>query len=669
MCGIIALFSFKNHDLNLSKLDEMADNVKHRGPDGEGYALFSLETENLKLFYGNDTPRNVITSNTNYTPKERYQKISSQRYQTALAHRRLSIIDLSPSGHQPMCDDSKRYWIVYNGEIYNFKDIREELKQLGYSFFSPSDTEVALKSYIAWGKECQNKFNGMWAIVIWDNIEKTFWISRDRFGVKPLYYMFHDNFFIVCSEIKSILPLLNIAPNFKEILAYILDGQSEAQPETFFDNVYRFPNGHSSLYYVRSGDRNLVFERYWDLGVPSNEKSFSKRRLYEYSEHYNDLLDDAVKIRLYADVNVGCALSGGLDSASICYLANKYKTINGHSDKLTTFSNIYKLEDEQYCDESQHIGKLVRYLGVKPIYSSLQREDILQLNDKGIWYAENCYEDLSVVALNTYSICKDHNITVALDGQGADEQLCGYQRFWYNYFYSRQKTRLEYWKSFVKGIKPKKELIDIPLKELIRFSFFGKIAKKREPKNNRFPADENNEYIEYRKKRNIIRYNDYFLTLNEIAQLTVKSNLQKQLRNMDISSMAYSVESRQPFMDYRLIKFLNDLPDAYKMYNGWTKYISRVAFDNKLPKEIVWRKDKMGWPTPYKVWIQGNILDNMVKSIEKSAIIGKFVTCKDFLRSLNQTNKPSGMELRILMRLYNVSRFEDIFINRCAVHR
>ena len=153
-----------------------------------------------------------------------------------------------------------------------FKEIREELKKIGYSFFSSTDTEVVLKSYMAWGKGCQSKFNGMWALAIWDNAKKTLWISRDRFGVKPLYYMFNDRFFIVCSEIKSIIPIIDLPPNFQEMYAFLLDGQSEANEDTFFKNVYRFPSGHSATYRTKNGLKELEFDKYWELEQPQNDK-------------------------------------------------------------------------------------------------------------------------------------------------------------------------------------------------------------------------------------------------------------------------------------------------------------------------------------------------------------------------------------------------------------
>jgi asparagine synthase (glutamine-hydrolysing) len=447
MCGIIAIVSFNNHRHNMSKMPEMTGMIRHRGPDDEGYAFFGLDADGYMIYYGDDTPGNVITSEFKYSPKERF-KYPGDQYTIALAHRRLSIIDLTSAGHQPMCDESGRFWIVYNGEIYNFRDIRSELARNGYSFLSNSDTEVILKAYIEWGDDCQKRFNGMWAITIWDNLKKKLWISRDRLGVKPLYYSFSENFFVVCSEVKSILPISGLEPNYREIYAYLLDGPSESHPETFFRGVYRFPSGHSAAFYPAKQEKYLKFKKFWELGSPNEDHCFSEKKLEEYAGQYYDLLNDAVRIRLYADVTVGCALSGGLDSSSITYLANKIMEGNGNNGRVITVSNIYRNEDEKYCDESSYIDIMVNYLNVESHRSVPEKKDILLLNDRGLWHEENCYDKFNVSAFNTYQICRDNAIKVTLDGQGADEQLGGYKRFWYSYFFSRPKTRFEYFRSY-----------------------------------------------------------------------------------------------------------------------------------------------------------------------------------------------------------------------------
>jgi len=654
MCGIIAIVSFKNHGHNLSKMDEMAKVMKHRGPDDEGYVLFDVKSNSYNIFCGDDTPQNVIGSQLKYAPKIQY-KYPSNNFTVGFAHRRLSIIDLTASGHQPMCDETERYWIVYNGEVYNFKDIRKELESNGYVFFSNTDVEVVLKSYMAWGPKCQNKFNGMWAFAIWDNVQKTLWISRDRVGVKPLYYMFHDDFFILCSELKCLMPIINLQPNLREIYACLLDGPSEIHPETIIEKAYRFPVGNSAIFKTNSGDRNLIFEKYWELSFPSEERTFSTKKLKELSEQYYYLLEDAVRIRHYADVKVGCALSGGLDSSSISYLADRIVNKNGKTGEVVTVSNVYREEDEKYCDESEYIDIMVKHLNVKSFRDTPENKDILLLNDRGLWHEENCYDKFNVSAFNTYSVSKRNGIKVTLDGQGADEQLAGYKRFWYSYFYARSKFRIEYLVSMYRRV--------IPLRIAFYYGFFNKKFILNRLENRSITIDELNS-DDFRDSRNVLSPKDYFTAVNVATHWSTNYSLKKLLRQIDSNSMAWSIESRQPFMDYRLVEFLNALPDVYKMHGGWTKYISRIAFKDKLPESITWRKDKMGWPAPLKEWIRGDILDEMNKSITQSQLLqelnSKYKYEYEPLHG-NNLGKLQGKTLRHFIRLYNVSRVGKLF--------
>jgi asparagine synthase (glutamine-hydrolysing) len=633
-------------------MDVMAKMIKHRGPDDEGYALFDVKSNIYKIFYGDDTPQNVIGSKLKFAPKVKYQ-YPSEDFTIGLAHRRLSIIDLSDAGHQPMSDETGRFWIAYNGEVYNFRDIRSDLVKKGYSFFSNSDTEVILKAYIEWAGDCQEKFNGVWAITIWDNLEKKLWISRDRLGVKPLYYLFTDNFFVVCSEVKSILPISGIEPNYREISAYLIDGPSESHPETFFRGVYRFPSGYSATYYPDKKERELKFKMFWELGAFNEDYSFSEKKLEEYAEQYNYLLEDAVRLRLYADVKVGCALSGGLDSSSISFLADRIVNENGKAGEVVTVSNVYMEEDEKYCDESKYIDIMVKHLNVKSFRDTPEKSDVLSVNDRGLWHEENCYGGLNVSAFNTYSVSKQNGIKVTLDGQGADEQLAGYRRFWYNYYYSRPKKRVEYFKSLFSFV--------LPLRSTLYYSMFNKSIRNRRLRERDRSLDKILN-IDYRYSRNVMFPDNCLTSVNAATHWSTKNSLKKLLRQIDSNSMAWSIESRQPFMDYRLVEFLNALPDVYKMHGGWTKYISRIAFNGKLPDKIIWRKDKMGWPMPLKEWIRGDNLDRMNRSIGESNLLQELKSKYkyEYLHE-NNSGELQGLVLRHFLRLYNVSRVGKLF--------
>lgn len=651
MCGIVAIISFNNHRHNLSRLEEMAGMIRHRGPDDEGYALFDLNSDNYNIYYGGDTPESVIESELKFAPKKRYQ-YPSDVFSVGLAHRRLSIIDLSSAGHQPMCDENGRYWIVYNGEIYNFVEIREELKKLGFSFFSNTDTEVILKAYIAWGDECQNRFNGMWACTIWDNREKNLWISRDRFGVKPLYYMFNNNFFMVFSEIKSIMPIIKLLPNYQEMYAFLLDGQSEAHPETFFENIFRFPSGHSSNYRDKCNTRELEFNQYWNLDYPTNENSFSERKLKEYSEEYYSLLKDSVKLRLYADVNVSCALSGGLDSSSITFLAHQILSEQGSNpDSLMTVSNVFN--DKRYadCDESNFIDSIVSFLNIKSFKSEPDNTQLKRENDYGLWCYENCYDFLSVVAMNTFKICKRNNIKVNLDGQGADEINAGYLKYWSNFFAARSFMSIDYLTSlFFSQLNRNQKLRAI-------LGVHNSITPGTVLEN-RFQIKVSEEF---RSRRVVSRFTG--VSVNGALYNSINFNLKHLLRNIDSYSMASSIESRQPFMDYRLISFMNSIPYNYKLHKGWTKYLARIAFKNKLPDNIVWRKDKLGWPQPSKSWISGSFGLQAWDVIKNSHFLKDLLSSNiidDDLPSIKQVPRP-------FFRLYNLARHYEIFFNNHEV--
>jgi asparagine synthase (glutamine-hydrolysing) len=449
------------------------------------------------------------------------------------------------------------------------------------------------------------------------------------------------------------MPIINLQPNFREIHAYLLNGQSETHPETFFKKAYRFPSGHSATFKANSGDRDLVFEKYWELSPSSEEKTFSTKKLKGLSEQYYYLLEDAVRIRHYADVKVGCLLSGGLDSSSLSYLADRIVNENGKAGEVVTVSNVYRGEDEKYCDESEYIDIMVKHLNVKSYREAPECKDALLINDRCLWHEENCYENFNVQALNTYSICKKNGIKVVLDGQGADEQLAGYKRFWYSYFYSRSKFRIEYLISLYSRV--------IPLKIALYYGFFNKRFITCRLENRSITIDELNSDC-FIDSRNTLSPKDYFTAVNTATHWSTNNSLKKLLRQTDSNSMALSVESRQPFMDYRLVEFLNVLPDVYKMHGGWTKYISRVAFNGKLPDRTTWRKDKMGWPTPLKEWLRGDILDGMNRSIMESNLLQELES-KYKYEYLDENNlgRLQGTVLRHFIRLYNVSRVGKLF--------
>lgn len=547
MCGITGFIS--THSIRDGIIERMTETLIHRGPDGYGY------------YYGENV---------------------------AFGHRRLSIVDLSEAGHQPM-EYADRYVITYNGEIYNHVELRNELASLGCRFMSHTDTEVILAAYDRWGAQCLNRFNGMWAFVLYDRKEQTFFISRDRFGKKPLYYARTEDVFIFGSEIKAILahPDIVTEPNVSFLNEYLQNGCKEYLNETSFEGIFRFP---SSSYFIGSSEE--LFSRFepktfWELRPNLAREPFDETKAEEYAKRYYDLLEDAVRIRLRADVKVGSALSGGLDSSSIVYLVNKLLKEQEKSELQETFSSVYKSAGTGYCDESRFIDIIAQKLGVNSHRIEPSAADIPAEHEKMIYALENPPENTLMSSWYTFKSVASTDVKVTLDGQGADEQLAGYAYYFTSYLISLP---------FRDMLREAPECITVPgARKYVLAGIAMNIFKSLFG------------YASLRSFLSLLRRQAFTLDLNDQLFHDLTHSLQTYLHYADHTSMAFSIESRMPFMDYRIVEFLASVPAVYKMHNGWTKYLARLAFDGKLPDEVNWRRDKMGWPIPEKQWFSGSL--------------------------------------------------------------
>ena len=518
--------------------------------------------------------------------------IESFEHQATLGHRRLSILDLSKRGHQPMLEESGRYGIIFNGEIYNFLEIREELVSKGHSFKSSSDTEVLLKAYLEWGPSCIPRLNGMWAFAIWDNEKQELFMSRDRYGQKPLFYADVNGKFVFASEMKAIFPFkdrLEVAEDFdwmkKNIFYY------EATEKCLIKGIKRFPAGHNGL--LKNG--KLKITRYWNtldhlVDVP---------KTYEQQvAHFRELFMDATKLRMRSDVTIGTALSGGLDSsATIGAMAHLAKNNNSYSDDwqhafVAAFPGT-PLDESKYAKMvTDHLGVGATFIDIEPLSHWDKLDDYFYL-----------FEDLYITSplpmVMLYGAVKKNGVTVTLDGHGADELLSGYQQgtlesLWdarWNpkrtkdilsiYQESENEDRLQYDRA--------------SSGKVYRDFMFRKCGKKLLGK--KIPSLDN-EHPNFNKLDNHAQY--LYSMFNENIMPTL-------LRNYDRYSMINSVEIRMPFMDYRIVNYVNSLPYSSKIGNGFTKRIVRDALDPYLPKEVTWRKTKIGFSTPIVNWMQNEL--------------------------------------------------------------
>ena len=616
MCGIVGILS--KNITKTSVIKSMNDSIIHRGPNDEGYLLGGAHENDAQL------PKCVLTD----CPRS-----------LAFGHRRLAIIDLSPLGHQPM-SYLDRYWIVYNGEVYNHIELREKLETLGYTFKSHSDTEVIMASYDAWGTECLNRFNGMWAFVIYDKKEEQLFISRDRFGIKPLYYYQDNKNFIFASEIKALLRHSAVPrePNIDYCKMYLKEGSKEFLKETAFKKIYRFDNACFLQCSVEEIFQPFIENRFWCVEPNLSNELYNEEKAREYTKQYYSLLNDAVRLRLRADVKVGSALSGGLDSSSVVYLINQQLKAQGKEEKQETFSSVYKTHGTEHCDESGFIDDVAKFLDVKSNQIEPRIEDVIEEHRKFVYYLDTPASNTVMSSWHTYKLTKDREVTVTLDGQGADEQLAGYLPYMLNYFANIPLSTLVreiplYWQipgavqHLVHG-----SLLNISrnlLGRKITFSLLAFIGKQ-------------------------FNFHPLNLKLSEDMEMS----LINYFHWADRGSMAFSIESRMPFMDYRLVEFLAMIPATYKIHGGWTKFIARNAFNQYLPDSVCWRKDKMGWPIPEEFWFRGKLKDHFIGTLKNAGFLSN---CGVHISGMSEKELFDCHSFKFLLRCYVLETWYSVF--------
>lgn len=615
MCGIVGVFS-KSVAIDAKDILAMTDAIEHRGPDGFGY-LCTAGVVNQDVLNNNHSI--AIQSNADF----------------AFGHRRLAIHDLSDNGLQPMSYQG-RYWIVFNGEIYNYLELRQELEQKKYQFKTDTDTEVIMAAYDAWGKDCLNKFNGMWAFVILDTEKNEIFISRDRFGIKPLYYYQDDDVFIFSSEIKAIRAYTGYSTqvNLKYVAQYLKNGTVAYEKQTAFEDIYIFDNACYEVCKINDVFKTVEPKQYYQLTCNEAIEPFCPKKAKEYADQYYKLLEDSVRLRLRSDVAVGSALSGGLDSSSIVYLVNQILTDQKKEDLQETFSSVFQDDATRYCDESIFINALADTFDIKTNFATVTEDNVLRLHEKVIKHYENLPDNSCVSGMALFERVKATKVKVTLDGQGADEKMAGYLGYVNSLLFSLPYKQFlkESW-CFIRNPQVRKHVL---------FSFVFRhvglfIGKKR---------------LNTLLKR--FFGSRYEINLNKRLLNDFKGGLQNLFHYSDSASMACSIESRVPFLDYRLVDFWFAMPASYKIHHGWTKYIARLAFDNKLPKSICWRVDKMGWPSPDRYWFRESPLKHKVmESVQASQLLKRLVPGLDIEKVMQSKGGTTQ-----LLRYYNVSKFE-----------
>jgi len=664
MCGIVGILNRNGSPVNQQNLDQFTDSLAHRGPDGRGTYI----DKNSCL---------------------------------GLGHRRLKILDLSESGRQPMSFGDGRYWITYNGEVYNFLELRRELEKFGHQFFSESDTEVILASYVQWGEDCQYKFNGMWAFAIWDTEDRKLFISRDRFGVKPLYYLYDEKHFIFASELKAFMALPpGLKPDF-DLRMVALMSNLESVEKTLLNGV-KILNGGHSLILRQSGSPNI--KKWWDtcehlVDVPVP--------FVEQVAQYKEIFYDACKIRMRSDVPIGTALSGGVDSSAVhCTIADISSGSSNNMRRATDWQRAFMLNfTDTSHSEKNYAEKVISHTGATPIYKELPISSItpemLMSSIFSLEAIQNCEPHIGPWLI--YKEMKKHGVSVSIDGHGGDETVSGYHHHpkhalkdalwpWQLRRWNEVQSVLRglYSTGFPSAVTPAVPTHLEIIKDIVSPNA-GRITRMLQ----HFPEMYSLIRTAYRWLRSMKKNMNYFakddwLLTHPGSPLGLKpernkmphfDNLNSALyhefhygclptfhRNYDRQSMSHGVEIRAPFLDWRLVTYSFSLPSNAKLGGGYTKRILREAMHGVLPDSIRNRKNKIGFASPMVEWYQNSLKDFVLDSINSQEFLESNIWNGQLIRNYteacykkkeykNATKSWQFIQTMILMRMFREKSF------------
>ena len=605
MCGIAGIIMLDGSTPDHARLAEMTRAVTHRGPDGEGLEIVDA---------------------------------------VGFGHRRLAIIDTSTDGHQPMRSGDGSVRITFNGEIYNYLELRAELTSLGHNFRTKSDTEVLLVAYMQWGQRSVDRLNGMWAFAIHDTRTRTVFCSRDRFGVKPFHYVHIGSMFAFGSEIVQLLPLLPAVRANREVLSdFLFAGIDEPVHHTFFEGVHKLAGGHSLTISLDTGE--IVSRREYSI---AHRPALEAADLSSAVAAYGEKLEDAVQLRLRADVPVGTCLSGGLDSSTVATLAaTPYEQVRGER-----FRAITAVSEEPGNDETPFARAVVERAGldwitVRPTYADFAAtiDDVVRTQQEPFGGPSICMQWFVMRA------ARENGIPVMLDGQGGDETLLGYRRYFAAFMLEKWRTdgllsmlkeiatcRREGAQLGTLGIMINLAIQCIPALGYLKMWMRGRWMRSHQPMPELLRAEA--------KAMSDVR---------ALQRLDIERvNLPALLRFEDRNSMRFAVETRLPFLDWRSVETALALPSGAKFHRGWTKWLLRARMDSRMPRDVTWRRWKIGFEAPTTTWLRMHAAP-MREAVLSSKLLAEIGHRGKLERSYNK------MHAATRWRLFSVAAWERAF--------
>lgn len=593
MCGIAGIFRFSNKEVNIIEIRKLTDAIKYRGPDGEGCWIHP------KRFLG-------------------------------LGHRRLSILDLNDSGAQPMQYGDGRLTIVYNGEIFNFDEIRSDLKSKGYIFYSDSDTEVLLAAYYEWGKDCLKLFNGFWSFALWDELSKELWLARDRFGIKPLYYLYRPGFdFIFGSDTVQFKNITDYNRDFdSKYVNYIIQNPwgLDGFGKTIFKQIEQVRPGH---YLTVKLDGSLQETRWWSTAdhLEDINEDFKTQ-----TNHFYSLFEDSVKLRLRSDVSIASALSGGLDSSSIYCTIHRLALSNKKIYRLPSeWQRAYIADFSGTTQDERKYAELVleHTKGAGEFFDLGLQADLVSRLVNSIGLYDTIYSTPLFILDGVYGAMHANGIKVSMDGHGVDEMLYGYPTSVYQAlkFANSQNDKIyatDVKDTYISMLPPDQQSFKLREFENNNISFIGRQLKKIQYKFQRKgigaewhePCELDNLFlpqIEVPEHFNIAE-SQLYIAFHYTILPTI-------LRNFDRGAMLNSIEVRMPFLDYRLVSYVFSLPMQSKLGGGFTKRILREAMKGILPEKIRTRKLKTGFNAPLQNWFENDLKEFLIDEVNSLSFL------------------------------------------------
>lgn len=598
MCGISGIINKNGAPVSHQEIRAINDLVTHRGPDGQG------------LFFSDNF---------------------------ALGHRRLAIVDVSSAGQQPMTYRD-RYVITFNGEIYNFLELKTQLCLDGYVFASKTDTEVILAAYDKWGGDCVTRFNGMWAFAIYDKKSKIIFCSRDRFGVKPFYYADSAEKFVFGSEIKQILvggKSASVA-NMRAVRDFLVEGYHGHNSETFFQGIQSLPPGSNLIFSIQTC--SFREQQYYSLstraGLPElDEKSASELFLTD--------LQRSVKYQLRSDVKVGVSLSGGVDSSTLAGLA----ALIYNAGSMGRMQAIHAKSSEQMKDESGYAQELAAHSDLELTIIEPTYEEFIAAIDEVVYAQEEPFSTPSVfMQYFVFQKAQRLGCKVMLDGQGADEILLGYERYYSAHLRSMAVFRA------IREIFLIESNSRLSFMDILGILGYFAVSQIRISNLKRKFGFLKSEYTE--NFPNIDLLAKGFRNIKEMQLMEIESfALPHLLRYADRNSMRNSIEARVPFLDHELVETSFGINDKLKIKNGWTKHLLRVALKGYVPSSILWRKIKFGFEAPTASWID-EVRGSMELAISQSSLLEKMCRERVDFKKIDAST---------FWRLYSIAKWEAVY--------